>query len=90
VRRRYAWLRVGEAGAGLLCARSVRPGRSHSRTRDHAEFPGTVDLAHSGADLDFVARLLGWSDLNRLVEWPPSAAPHIGFVVANAARDSGW
>jgi len=48
--RQYAWLRVGGPPASDSCARSVRPGRSDLRTRDHAEFPGTVDLAFSGAD----------------------------------------
>ena len=51
VGRHYAWVRV----VGLapdFCSHSVRPGRSDLPTRDHAELPGTVDLAHSGADLD--------------------------------------
>jgi hypothetical protein len=35
-----------------FCARSVRPARSDLRTSDHADLPGTVDLAHSGAELE--------------------------------------
>jgi hypothetical protein len=36
VERHYAWLLVGRP-ASDFCARSVRPGRSDLRTRDHAE-----------------------------------------------------
>jgi hypothetical protein len=35
-----------------FCARSVRPARSDLRTSDHADLPGTFDLAHSGAELE--------------------------------------
>src|ERR1035437_5843486 len=51
VERHYAWLLAGRR-ASDFCARSVRPGRSDLRTRDHAELLGTVDLAHSGTDFE--------------------------------------
>ena len=51
VGRHYAWLRIGMP-ASDFCAR-VRSGRGGLTCEpgNHAELPGTVDLAHLGADL---------------------------------------